>query len=117
MAPPTKKASDPAPYERPGGQLAVQAELNGVRVPLLLDEAALAAIAAAIAAQRAPVDCAASPLLSIVEAAGYLRCKRQRIDDLLSQRRLARVKDGRRTLIRRDELEHYLNGRLPGRTS
>ena len=49
-----------------------------------------------------------SPYLTIEEAAVYLRCRRQRIDDLLSQRRLSRVKDGARTLISRTELEAYL---------
>ncbi|WP_217913790.1 helix-turn-helix domain-containing protein [Miltoncostaea marina] len=49
-----------------------------------------------------------SPYLTIDEAAAYLRCRRQRVDDLLSQRRLSRVKDGSRTLISRAELEAYL---------
>lgn len=49
-----------------------------------------------------------SPYLTIDEAAVYLRCRRQRIDDLLSQRRLSRIKDGARTLISRSELEAYL---------
>jgi len=49
-----------------------------------------------------------SPYLTIDEAAAYLRCRRQRIDDLLSQRRLSRIKDGARTLISRAELEAYL---------
>jgi excisionase family DNA binding protein len=49
-----------------------------------------------------------SPYLTIDEAAVYLRCRRQRIDDLLSQRRLSRIKDGARTLISRAELEAYL---------
>jgi excisionase family DNA binding protein len=91
--------------------LTVYAELNGVRVPLLLDEAALAALATAIGGQPKGLGSgsAPSPLMSIAEAATYLRCKRQRVDDLLSQRRLTRIKDGRRTLIRRDELEQYLS--------
>ena len=42
-----------------------------------------------------------SPFMTVVEAAEFLRCSRQRIDDLLSQRRLTRHKDGARTLIRR----------------
>jgi excisionase family DNA binding protein len=50
----------------------------------------------------------ASPYLTIPEAAAYARCKRQRIDDLLSARRLTRHKDGRRTLILRVELEAHL---------
>jgi excisionase family DNA binding protein len=49
-----------------------------------------------------------SPFLTIPEAAAYARCKRQRIDDLLSRRRLTRYKDGRRTLVSRAELEAYL---------
>lgn len=47
----------------------------------------------------------ASPLMSIPEAADHLRCKRQRIDDLLSARRLTRYKEGRRTLVLRAEVE------------
>jgi excisionase family DNA binding protein len=50
----------------------------------------------------------ASPWLSVVEAAVLLRCKRQRVDDLLSQGRLARYKDGSRTLVSRIELDEYL---------
>jgi excisionase family DNA binding protein len=48
------------------------------------------------------------PWLSVVEAAELLRCKRQRIDDLLSQGRLSRYKDGARTLVSRSEVEEYL---------
>jgi excisionase family DNA binding protein len=51
-----------------------------------------------------------SPYLTIPEAAAYARCKRQRIDDLLSSRRLTRYKDGRRTLILKAELEARLQG-------
>jgi excisionase family DNA binding protein len=51
---------------------------------------------------------AESPFLTIPEAAAYLRCKRQRIDDLLSRRRLTRYKDGRRTLVSRAELDAHL---------
>jgi excisionase family DNA binding protein len=56
----------------------------------------------------------ASPYLTIPEAAELLRCRRQRVDDLLSQRRLTRVKDGGRTLIARSELEPYLRGEPTG---
>lgn len=51
-----------------------------------------------------------SPYMTIPEAAEFLRCRRQRVDDLLCQRRLQRVKDGSRTLIARAELEAYLAG-------
>jgi excisionase family DNA binding protein len=49
-----------------------------------------------------------SPYLSVAEAAACLRCERHRIDDLLSQRRLTRVKDGSRTLVLRSEIEEHL---------
>ncbi len=52
-----------------------------------------------------------SPYLTIKEAAEFLRCPRQRVDDLLSQRRLKRHKDGSRTLVSRAELEAYVTGR------
>jgi len=59
-----------------------------------------------------------SPYLTIPEAAAYARCKRQRIDDLLSARRLTRHKDGRRTLVLRTELEaHLVSTTGPGRPS
>jgi excisionase family DNA binding protein len=89
----------------------IEFELNGVLVPVILDEAALAGIAAALAdrdsRQAAP---SSSPYLTIPEAAEFLRCSRQRVDDLLSQRRLRRYKDGSRTLVSRDELARYLAG-------
>ncbi len=56
-----------------------------------------------------------SPYLTVPETAAYLRCKRQRVDDLLSQGALTRVKDGARTLIARAELEAYLRGEPTGR--
>jgi excisionase family DNA binding protein len=46
--------------------------------------------------------------LTIPEAAALLRCGRQRIDNLLSSGRLTRVKEGRRTLVARGEIEEYL---------
>jgi len=86
----------------------VEIELSGVKVPVVLDDAALAAIAAAVPTPAAEPT---SKYLTIVEAAALLRCRRQRVDDLLSQRRLGRKKDGRRTLIARDEIEAMLNRR------
>jgi excisionase family DNA binding protein len=79
--------------------------LNGMPVPVTLDEHALRAIAAA---SVEPAAASPLPYLTIPEAAELLRCSRQRIDDLLSQRRLERIKEGRRTLVRRDEIERWL---------
>ena len=54
---------------------------------------------------------AASPYMSVNEAAEYMRCRPQRVYDLLSARRLTRLKDGSRVLVRRDEIDAYLAAR------
>ena len=67
--------------------------------------------AAEIAVERIGVPSPASepsPYFTVEEAATFLRCSRSRVDDLLSQRKLTRVKDGRRTLVVRAEVETYL---------
>jgi excisionase family DNA binding protein len=51
---------------------------------------------------------AATEYMTVLEAAEHLRCSRQRVDDLLSQRRLTRYKDGARTLVSRAEIERYV---------
>ena len=81
---------------------------------LTLDDATLDEIARRVALILAQTDSGPPPaesrFLTIIEAAELLRCSRQRVDDLLSSGRLSRVKDGRRTLVSRAELEHYLGG-------
>ena len=74
--------------------------------------------AAAIVLERLndPHD-AASPYMTIPEAAMYARCKRQRIDDLLSAQRLTRHKDGSRTLILRAELDAHLHAKTAASNS
>ena len=86
----------------------VTLRLNGVPVPVEVDDQALVAIAAALPTTDPEAAAQESPYMTIREASEYLRCSRQRVDDLLSQRRLTRVKDGRRTLISRAELEAHL---------
>jgi excisionase family DNA binding protein len=89
-------------------------------IALEISDATMAAIAERVAQiltpERAPAPAPVSPYMTIPEAAEYLRCSRQRVDDLLSARRLTRVKEGRRTLVRRDEIEAHL-GRAPARGS
>jgi Helix-turn-helix domain len=46
-----------------------------------------------------------SPFLNVNEAAAHLRCRPQRVHDLLSAGRLSRFKEGARTLVARRELE------------
>src|SRR3954453_7476972 len=52
-----------------------------------------------------PAEVGSSPYLNVGEAAAYLRCERQRIYDLLSSRRLTKLKDGSRVLVLRAELD------------
>lgn len=59
-------------------------------------------------------ETAASPYMTVPEAAEYLRSRRHRVDDLLSQRRLTRFKDGTRTLVSRAELEAYVAAQSSG---
>jgi excisionase family DNA binding protein len=84
----------------------VNLELSDNELDQLADK-----LAERLAAKLQPAE--PSPYLSIPEAADYLRCSRHRIDDLLSARRLRRVKEGRRTLIRRDELARYIEDGNP----
>lgn len=86
----------------------VEVELNGVQVPLLFNDEAVAAIAAAWRDSRPSEP--PTPYMTIPEAAELLRCKRQRVDDLLSAGKLTRHKDGARTLVERAELLAHLNG-------
>jgi excisionase family DNA binding protein len=84
----------------------VEVLLNGVRVPVELDDQALAAIAAAIP-NGGPAE-PVSPYLNVKQAAAYLCTSRQRIYDLISARQLERIKEGQRVLIERAELDAYL---------
>jgi excisionase family DNA binding protein len=84
-------------------EITIAISINGVAVPVVLDDVALHSIAAALAPSEEP-----SPYLSIEEAAAFLRTGRQRIYDLCSSGCLERVKEGRRTLLRRADLEAWL---------
>lgn len=90
-----------------------------MRVELVLSDDQVEAIARRVAEMLAssPVAAPAGELLTVREAAEFLRCSRQRVDNLLSQGRLPRVKEGRRTLVARAELERYLAGAGVGRVA
>jgi excisionase family DNA binding protein len=90
-----------------------------LRVQLRLSEDDVERVARRVVAllqgERDQAARAGSPYLSVPEAAAYLRCKCQRVDDLLSQGVLTRVKEGGRTLVARGELEAHLRGEPTGR--
>ncbi|MCK9251035.1 MAG: helix-turn-helix domain-containing protein [Solirubrobacteraceae bacterium] len=70
---------------------------------------ALAAELATLVASYLPTSPVVdSDLLSVADAAEYLRCGRQRIYNLVSEHRIAYLKDGSRVLIRRSDLDAYL---------
>jgi excisionase family DNA binding protein len=98
------------------------AEITGdgeLRVRLRLSEDDVDRVARRVVAllrgERDEAAPASSPYFSVPEAAAYLRCKRQRVDDLLSQGVLTRIKEGGRTLVARAELEAHLRGEPTGR--
>jgi excisionase family DNA binding protein len=86
--------------------------LTTAEVTITLSGDALLAIAAAVSDQLQPAaKPAASPYMTVAEAAAYIRANPQRIYDLVSSRRLPKHKDGSRLLILRSELDEYLTGR------
>ncbi len=85
-----------------------------IEVPDELVEAIAAKVAALLAAETGEARVANQPdppdrLLTVAEAAEYLRAKPQRIYDLIQQRRLEVERDGKRVLIRKAVIDRYLN--------
>jgi excisionase family DNA binding protein len=52
-------------------------------------------------------------LLTVGEAADYLRCSPQRIYELRSSGRLPRTREGGRALVWRSDLDHLLDAHAP----
>src|SRR5258708_824483 len=73
---------------------------------------AVAERAAELVLERLGEQRQASPYLSVDEAAEYLRCSKQRVYDLLSARRISKLKDGSRVLLVRAELDEYVSRRV-----
>ncbi len=82
----------------------VSLHLNGVAVPVTLDQAALAEIAAAL-----PVQETGSPWLAGAQAAAdYLGWPRERVYKRLPE--IPHYKDEGRLMFRKDELDAFLEG-------
>jgi excisionase family DNA binding protein len=101
----------PTPGVRNSG-LRLVVELDADALPDDLVELVALRAAAIVVEQLAGAP--SSPYLTVAEAADYLRCSRQRVYDLLTSRRLSRLKDGTRTLLRRDELDAWLEEEAAG---
>jgi excisionase family DNA binding protein len=52
-----------------------------------------------------------SPWLNVTDAAERLRCRKDRIYDLIALGKLHPRRDGRRVLLHRDDLDAYIEGR------
>lgn len=78
-----------------------------------LDDDALEKLAALLAPRlnRSPRNNQAEPWLTVDQAATYLACGKQRVYNLVSQRRVRYVKDGSRVLFRRQWLDDILDGK------
>lgn len=59
---------------------------------------------------EAPAGVQANALLTVDEAAEYLRARRERVYQLVHQGRIDVERDGRRVLVRRGTLDAYLRG-------
>jgi excisionase family DNA binding protein len=79
-----------------------------VNLSVSLSDEDVERVARRVAALVGESQPAVDPLLTVEEAADYLRCEKQRVYDLASSRRLAAAKDGRRSLFRRSALDAYL---------
>ena len=94
------------PHARKGVTRGNQGSGLALAIPEELVEA-LAQRVADLLAERQPQ--AAPELLTVDEVAAFLRCRRQRVYDLVSQGRLPHLKDGARLLLRRSDLLAYLS--------
>jgi excisionase family DNA binding protein len=75
-------------------------------VPPDLVEAIAQRAAEIVAARLGPAE--REPWMNSEQAAAYLGCKRQRIHELVHERRLTYRKDGSRLLFRPSDLERYV---------
>lgn len=81
-----------------------------IELTIQLTDEQLAEIAARAAALIPIGDADSSPWLNVAEAADRLRCRKDRIYDLIALGKLHPRRDGRRVLLHRDDLDAYVEG-------
>lgn len=59
----------------------------------------------------------ASPYMSVKEASEYIRCKPQRVYDLLYARVIPKYQDGSRVLLKRDDLDATFEAQFESATT
>jgi excisionase family DNA binding protein len=84
-----------------------------IELIIRLTDEQLAEIAERAAALISADSPTVSPWLNVAEAAERLRCRKDRIYDLISLGKLHPRRDGRRVLLHRDDLDSYAEGRTP----
>jgi excisionase family DNA binding protein len=93
-----------------GPRVQLPVVVNGVPLTAELTPEAVAELRAALALGQERVE---SPFLTPDEAAELLRCGRRRIYDLVRDGRLRRCGEGRRLLVRREDVFQLAKGRDP----
>lgn len=81
-----------------------------IELTVRLTDEQLAEIALRAAALIPSSEPTASPWLNVADAAERLRCRKDRIYDLIALGRLHPRRDGRRVLLHRDDLDAYIEG-------
>jgi excisionase family DNA binding protein len=82
-----------------------------IELTVTLTDQQLAEIAEQAAALISTADQAGTPWLNVTDAAERLRCRKDRIYDLIALGKLHPRRDGRRVLLHRDDLDRYVERR------
>jgi excisionase family DNA binding protein len=82
-----------------------------IELKLSLTDDQVSEIARRAAVLMATDQAPASPWLNVADAAEHLRCGKDRIYDLIALGKLSPRRDGRRVLLRREDLDAYIEGR------
>jgi excisionase family DNA binding protein len=81
-----------------------------IELTVKLTDEQLAEIARRAAALIPSSEPTVSPWLNVTDAAERLRCRKDRIYDLIALGKLHPRRDGRRVLLHRDDLDAYIEG-------
>jgi excisionase family DNA binding protein len=94
----------------PSGQITGGDGRAMIELTVTLTDQQLAEIAERAAALVSAGPQAGTPWLNVIEAAERLRCRKDRIYDLVALGKLHARRDGRRVLLHRDDLDAYIEG-------
>lgn len=83
-----------------------------IELTVRLSDEQIAEIARQAAALIPPFEPTVSPWLNVTDAAERLRCRKDRIYDLIALGKLHPRGDGARVLLHRDDLDAYIEGRV-----